>query len=209
VDAAEYSLDDAIREGIVTADFSDAHRPGAIACAASHVRLWQQIGARGHAFALVLEDDCWFHPCLRDPRCFSTYWSAVPSTADFVFLGCLGPYADATPGEETLLDLATPVNEHVARVHRSPNGTHAYALTAACAVRLLERMLPLRNPIDWLPAEAIEMYALRRIADPRRFGVDPDDVDPGFYANSSIWGGRFLIHVHGLVSQGPLPSTIR
>ena len=53
--------------------------------ALSHAALWTAAEAAGHAWRLVAEDDCTFHP--RFARHLRELWHRVPKTADLVYLG--------------------------------------------------------------------------------------------------------------------------
>jgi len=109
-------------------------RKGIAGCAASHVRLWKYIVRENLDWVLILEDDAHFHP--KFLTLFNKYWQKVPIGAKIVFVGYCGP----KELEET--------NEPV--ISGSVMCLQGYILSWRGAKYLLEKLLPINEPIDIL-----------------------------------------------------------
>jgi GR25 family glycosyltransferase involved in LPS biosynthesis len=128
---------------------------GAIGCALSHRKVWQTTVEQSLGQVLVLEDDAHFGPNFEAR--FQKAWSSVPDDWDFVYIGCTtgcgdrkrytffdwgmtGTYmATRMVKEGQLPRLHAQINEHIT-VPDSASATHAYAITAHAAAKLLQRM---------------------------------------------------------------------
>ncbi|MGI8786046.1 MAG: family 16 glycosylhydrolase [Acidobacteriota bacterium] len=119
--------------------------PQEIAVACSHIDVWRQIASGHHAYAMVLEDDVWFHP--RFARVVDQAWSELR----------------AAEGDASLLDILyvsyREVDYGAQKVWVSPSlfspfrglwYLSGYVLSRSGAEKLL-RSLPVRGPVDlWL-----------------------------------------------------------
>ena len=141
---------------------------GAIGCALSHRKIWQHMLASGYRRVLVLEDDATFGDNFESR--FKEYWDAVPSDWGMVYVGCTSGCGDrdkyswfdwmiSIPPHikdavlKTENKRGTRINSHVA-VPDSPTGSHAYAITAGSARKLLGKFdrIPAFAHIDQLIA---------------------------------------------------------
>ena len=107
---------------------------GEVACALSHVAIWDDINVRKRRHALVIEDDVEF---VQDfVRRISAVLENLPRDWDICYLG----YAvwDAPPPRVTHSGLGIPTYIF---------GTYGYLVSASGVVRLLES-LPVTSPLD-------------------------------------------------------------
>lgn len=108
-------------------DASDAEfvsYPGKQGCLLSHVALWRHILEAGLPVAVIFEDDVEFHA--RWAELAPKYYAATPTDWDALYLGSQIDYFGGVPSHI----MRTPVF-----------CTHAYAVTAAGARRLLSTVL--------------------------------------------------------------------
>ena len=204
VDGEQIAFDTLVTSGLVTPEYGHARTPGALGLIATSAALWQRIAGAPDGWYLILEDDVRLHPAMLSAEAWNAAWSAVPADAALVLLGSCSPWLNGPADDEaTLLAYAEPVNAHCARVRRTIQGTHAYALTPAAARALVERYLPLSQPVDYMPPSLFPIYALRRVAAPWDL-LTP----PGFYQCASMWAGMAVVQLHGVASVRSFPSTI-
>jgi glycosyltransferase involved in cell wall biosynthesis/GR25 family glycosyltransferase involved in LPS biosynthesis len=205
VDGATLRFADLAAKGWVAEPFVQP-LPGALGLIATTVGLWSRIAASPEGWYLILEDDCRFHPALRDPEFGARLWRSVPPDAELVYLGCQSPRLGETPEEDesTLLEFAEVIDPHCVRLRRSVQGTCAYAIRPETARRLLAEYLPLRHPLDYIPADRFRQVAMRRLD-----ASAPLPTPPGFYQDRATWSGTVTVQMHGAVSTFQVPSTIR
>jgi hypothetical protein len=72
-----------IKQGLLSPNFIEMDKPGAIGCLLSHIGIWKLAVERKTPWTLILEDDCRFHPAFSDV--FETYWKSVLFDAEFVY----------------------------------------------------------------------------------------------------------------------------
>jgi GR25 family glycosyltransferase involved in LPS biosynthesis len=204
VDGETVEFADLVRAGIVTEAFDQIERRkrGVLGLICSSVALWREIAARGgDKWALICEDDVRFHP--RFLELFAAYWSEVPADADIVYGGFQYPWSCDPYDESVLAQISVPAGRHVVRLTRGVNGTHAYALRARTARRLLSEHLPLSTAVDKFPPERLRLYAFKRPPDTDRALVDD------LYVDHELWEGQLQVSQHGLISTRAERSTIR
>ena len=203
VDGSTLAFDDLVEAGLVREPFDPIERrkAGALGLIATSVALWRKVaeGAEGR-WALVCEDDVRFHPGFLD--LFEVYWREVPPDAEIVYFGFQYPWSCDPLDESVLSSVSTPVGRHVLRVTRPVNGTHAYAVTARSARRLLDERVPLQSAVDKFPPDRFNVYAFRRPP-----GTDRATVGD-LYVDDQLWEGKHRVSQHGLISTRAEPSTI-
>lgn len=128
---------------------------GAIGCALSHRKVWEETVRRGLRRVLVLEDDAHFGENFE--RRFTQTWKRLPSDWDMVYIGCTTGCGDrerytffdwgmtgAFTVQQLLKDRKLPTRHHAVNesivVPDSASATHCYAITANAAKVLLSRM---------------------------------------------------------------------
>lgn len=111
-------------------DESMKERKGIAACAASHISLWKHICENKMDWTLILEDDAHFHPKFKE--LFPEYWKNVPNDAIIVYPGYL-------TSEKFGEDLVVERNVHC---------LHGYLINHHGAKCLIEKLLPMKEPID-------------------------------------------------------------
>jgi GR25 family glycosyltransferase involved in LPS biosynthesis len=119
--------------------------PQEIAVACSHIDVWRRIAAGRYAYAMVLEDDVWFHP--RFARVVDQAWSELPAAeTDAPLLDILYvSYREVDYGAEKVR-----VSPSLFSPFRGLWYLSGYVLSKSGAERLL-RSLPVRGPVDlWL-----------------------------------------------------------
>lgn len=113
-----------------------------IAIARSHINVWRQVAASNHAYAIILEDDVWFH--FGFARCFDQAWEEVMTECDkngrFDILYV--SYLEVKNGAPK-----TFLSKNVFRPVRGLWHLSGYVLSREGAEKLL-RLLPCRGPID-------------------------------------------------------------
>ena len=130
-----------------------------IAVARSHINVWKQVAASNHAYALILEDDVWFH--FGFGRCFDQAWGEVMTGCDkdgrFDILYV--SYLEVKNGAPK-----TFLSKNVFRPVRGLWHLSGYVLSREGAEKLL-RLLPCRGPIDlWINHQfkVLDMRATKR-----------------------------------------------
>jgi GR25 family glycosyltransferase involved in LPS biosynthesis len=119
--------------------------PQEIAVACSHVDVWRRIASGRHAYAMVLEDDIWFHPSFA--RVVDRAWSELRAArSDELLLDVLYvSYREVDYGAEKVW--VSPTLFSPFRVLWYLSG---YVLSKGGAEKLL-RSLPIRGPVDlWM-----------------------------------------------------------
>ena len=116
-----------------------------IAVARSHINVWRQVAAGDHAYALILEDDVWFHSGFS--RRLEQAWAEVVTDSD------------TSAGFDVLYVSYLEVKHGAPKIFTSPNvfrpvrglwHLSGYILSRAGAQKLL-RQLPCRGPVDlWI-----------------------------------------------------------
>mmetsp|Transcript_110322 Transcript_110322/g.318841 ORF Transcript_110322/g.318841 Transcript_110322/m.318841 type:complete len:215 (+) Transcript_110322:2-646(+) len=130
---------------------------GEVGCALSHVRLWRMLAEHADNVGpmLILEDDAAFYDSNSRSRplhgkrrgfleAFTELWKILPATWDILYFGF------SPRGESDEVDTGAAI--FPLRVFRPEYGfhTHAYAITRAAAVQLLDNG-PVSGPVDvWL-----------------------------------------------------------
>lgn len=130
-----------------------------IAVARSHIGVWRQIAASSHAYAIILEDDVWFH------NGFAKYLDLVWDEAmmeydkrgnfDVLYLS----YLEAKHGAPKVF-----LSKNIFRPLRGLWHLSGYILSREGAEKLLQ-MLPCRGPIDlWInhQFEALDVRAAKQ-----------------------------------------------
>ncbi len=130
-----------------------------IAVARSHINVWRQIAASNFAYAMILEDDVWFHHGFA--KHLNQVWNEVVSECekrgkfDVLYLS----YFEAKYGAPK-----TFLSKNVFRPFRGLWHLSGYILSRQGAEKLL-RMLPCRGPIDlWInhKFEALDVRAIKQ-----------------------------------------------
>ena len=137
-----------------------------IAIARSHINVWRQVAASNHAYAIILEDDVWFHSGFA--KDLDQVWDEVVGKCekcekfDVLYLS----YLEAKYGAPK-----TFLSNNVFRPMRGLWHLSGYILSREGAEKLL-RLLPCRGPIDlWinLQFETLDVRAVKqRIISQRR-----------------------------------------
>jgi GR25 family glycosyltransferase involved in LPS biosynthesis len=128
-----------------------------VAIARSHINVWRQVAASSLAYAIVLEDDVWFH--IGFARSLDRVWDEVVAQSDKRFDILYVSYIEARHGAPKTL----PSN-NVFRPVRGLWNLSGYVLSREGAEKLL-RLLPCRGPIDlWInhQFEALDVLATRQ-----------------------------------------------
>ncbi|PWB81815.1 MAG: hypothetical protein C3F08_01120 [Candidatus Methylomirabilota bacterium] len=130
-----------------------------VAIAKSHIDVWRRVAQGEQEYALILEDDVWFHPSLA--RHLDQAWKdvAVESGDCESFDVLYVSYMEATHGAPK-----TFVSRHVFRPVRGLWYLSGYILSRQGAQKLL-RLLPCRGPIDlWINHQfsVLNVQAIRR-----------------------------------------------
>jgi GR25 family glycosyltransferase involved in LPS biosynthesis len=149
--------------------------PQEMAVACSHINAWKNIASGQYEYALVLEDDVWFHP--RFARVVDQAWAELP----------------AADRQTHLFDLLyvsyTEVDYGAEKVRVSPSlfvpfrglwNLSGYVLSKSGAQRLLRR-LPVRGPVDlWMNHQLanLKVYATMRSV----IGQRRDERSTNFYS---------------------------
>ncbi|NTH42739.1 family 16 glycosylhydrolase [Agrobacterium rhizogenes] len=130
-----------------------------VAVAKSHIEVWRRIARGTQKYALILEDDVWFHPGF--PRQLDQAWKEVTTSSG----GCEGvdilyvSYMEVTNGAPKSF-----VSSNVFRPVRGLWYMSGYILSRQGAEKLL-RLLPCRGPVDlWINQQfsALNVLATRR-----------------------------------------------
>jgi GR25 family glycosyltransferase involved in LPS biosynthesis len=130
-----------------------------VAVARSHIGVWRRLAASNDSYAMILEDDVWFHR--RFARCLDRVWSEVaagtdtPCRFDVLYVS----YLEVRHGAPKVL-----LSKYVFRPVRGLWYLSGYVLSREGARKLL-RLLPCRGPIDlWLnhQFDALDVLATRR-----------------------------------------------
>lgn len=130
-----------------------------IAVARSHINVWRQVAASNHAYAIILEDDVWFHNGFA--KHLDQVWDEVVGECDksgkfdVLYLS----YLEAKHGAPKAF-----LSNNVFRPLRGLWHLSGYILSREGAEKLL-RMLPCRGPIDlWInhQFEALDVRAAKQ-----------------------------------------------
>ena len=114
--------------------------PGEIGCFLSHKKCWQKLVDSKDDWALVLEDDSFFHPKAKD-YFQSTTW--IPSGVKLIQFS----FAIDDTYSDKILTLHNGC--HLVRVkHSSPCGTYAYMISREAALQALTLSNKIEGPID-------------------------------------------------------------
>lgn len=129
-----------------------------VAVARSHISAWRELAASSHAYALVLEDDVWFHTAFA--QCLDQAWRDVISDPDKSSFDLLYvSYLEARHGAPKAF-----VSSTLFRPVRGLWYLSGYVLSRDGAEKLL-RLLPCRGPVDlWLnhQFERLNVLATKR-----------------------------------------------
>lgn len=155
--------------GRVTAGSMKTMTPGEVGCALSHVHLWNDlVSSSGETeddkrFMFILEDDVFFTAKRgrnRFARAFAKAWEKVPEDCSLLYLGFSGRgervYLEDDSSPRQRRGGPSQFSDPEVLLYRPEYGfhTHAYAISAAGAARLLEN-LPIAGPVDvWLADNA-------------------------------------------------------
>jgi GR25 family glycosyltransferase involved in LPS biosynthesis len=130
-----------------------------VAIARSHISVWRRIASANHPYALVLEDDTWFHSGFA--RDFDRAWADVSEVYgeqrrfDFLYVS----YLEAKHGAPKAL-----ISNSLFRPERGIWHLSGYVLSREGAAKLL-RLLPCRGPVDlWINHQfrALDVLATRK-----------------------------------------------
>eukprot|EP00456_Euglypha_rotunda_P079269 TRINITY_DN760_c0_g1_i6.p1 TRINITY_DN760_c0_g1~~TRINITY_DN760_c0_g1_i6.p1 ORF type:complete len:606 (+),score=21.06 TRINITY_DN760_c0_g1_i6:810-2627(+) len=130
-----------------------------IAVARSHINVWKKVAAGDQEYALILEDDAWFH--FGFARCLDRAWNEVVAErdrndkCDVLYVS----YAEVKHGAPK-----TFLSRNVFRPVRGLWHLSGYVLSRQGAEKLL-RLLPCRGPVDlWInhQFEALDVRATKR-----------------------------------------------
>ena len=132
--------------------------PQEVAVACSHVEVWRRVASGPHQYALVMEDDVWFHP--RFARAVEQAWSDLcardeDTLFDILYLS----YLEVACGAEKVR-----VSSSLFRPFRGLWYLSGYVLSRRGASELL-RSLPIRGPVDlWMNRQfsRLKVYATTR-----------------------------------------------
>ena len=130
-----------------------------VAVARSHISVWRQVAASNHAYALILEDDVWFHAGFA--RCLDKAWNEVLVESDSRrrFDVLYVSYLEARHGAPKAF-----LSRNVFCPVRGLWYLSGYVVSREGAEKLL-RLLPCRGPIDlWInhQFEALHVLATKR-----------------------------------------------
>lgn len=130
-----------------------------VAVARSHISVWKRIATADDAYALVLEDDTWFHR--RFARDFDRAWADVSKTygEEWRFDVLYVSFLEAKHGAPKAL-----LSKSLFRPERGLWHLSGYVLSREGAAKLL-RLLPCRGPVDlWLNHhfQALDVLATRK-----------------------------------------------
>lgn len=116
-----------------------------VAVAKSHIEVWRRVARGVQAYALILEDDVWFHPSFA--KNLDQAWKDISTGRDaqedfdVIYLS----YVEATHGAPKSF-----ISSHVFRPVRGLWHLSGYILSQQGAKKLL-RLLPCRGPVDlWI-----------------------------------------------------------
>ncbi|SEH97291.1 Glycosyltransferase family 25 (LPS biosynthesis protein) [Rheinheimera pacifica] len=129
-----------------------------VAVAKSHIEVWKRVAQGAQEYALILEDDVWFHP--RFARHLDQAWKNFKaddqqSSFDVLYVS----YLEVKHGAPKL-----QVSNYVFRPERGLWFLSGYILSKKGAEKLLS-MLPCRGPVDlWINHQfrALDVYATKR-----------------------------------------------
>lgn len=130
-----------------------------VAVARSHIAVWRRLAASNDAYAMILEDDVWFH--FMFARCLDRVWNEWPvepdshGRFDILYVS----YLEVRHGAPKVL-----LSKDVFRPVRGLWCLSGYILSREGAQKLL-RLLPCRGPIDlWLnhQFEALNVLAIKK-----------------------------------------------
>jgi GR25 family glycosyltransferase involved in LPS biosynthesis len=129
-----------------------------IAVARSHIEIWRRIALGTEAYALILEDDVWFHPSFG--RYIDEAWKELTNRSgndeiDVLYVS----YMEATRGAPKHL-----LSRHVFVPERGLWYLSGYILSRQGARKLLD-LLPCRGPVDlWINHQfsRLNVFATRR-----------------------------------------------
>ncbi len=127
-----------------------------IAVARSHINLWRQIATGDHAYAIILEDDAWFHNGFA--KNLDQAWSEVIDERENFDILYLAYHEVKNGAPKTFL------SNNVFRPMRGLWHLSGYILSREGAEKLL-RMLPCRGPIDlWINHQfkTLDVRAIRQ-----------------------------------------------
>lgn len=146
--------------------------PGEIGCYLSHLEVWRLFLATGAPVGLVLEDDMDFADDVADAVSAAM---AVAGRWDYLKLNAnraKTPVCQGLVGRWRLNAYLAPAT-----------GTGAYLITREAAARLLDRLLPIREPIDRAVMRYFEL-------DLRFLGLEPFPCAISTAVGSDIHAGR-------------------
>lgn len=143
---------------------------GEIACALSHIRIWQGIVEMKQPFTLILEDDAVLMPEIKEVL---LALQEIPDNYDLINF-------NTTKKQTPFGDYITSQHQLTA-LKGTANMTSAYLLTFEGAKKLLDKALPIRMPAD-------DLTGRTHITGIKAHGVFPAVAAiAGF--ESSIWEG--------------------
>lgn len=134
--------------------------PGVLGCALSHLDVWRTCCARGHAAALVLEDDVHLLPDFR--RKLARVMPKVPADYDILLLG-YDRTAEVRPTFSVMPTDRAP--RRVSRDIEAPSafyGTHAYIISAKGAEALRDMKVTFQVDIQLSLLSSLKIYAVTR-----------------------------------------------
>jgi len=130
-----------------------------VAVARSHINVWKQLAASNHEYALILEDDAWFHPGFA--RYLDQAWDEIVTEYNMKgrFDVLYVSYIEVKHGAPKIF-----LSSKIFRPVRGLWHLSGYVLSREGAEKLL-RLLPCRGPIDlWInhQFEVLDVLATKR-----------------------------------------------
>lgn len=177
---------------------------GEVACALSHVKIWEMIKGRGLEEAFIMEDDI----CIKDTQAFIDILSQnnrgrYPSKWELI-LFAHGNSKIVGHGTKTLSFCRRHIHDsyEICRFKAIAWGTLGYLINQRGVKRLLEVIKPLRSTIDDGYTGNIRMVNL--------YGIEPilieeDDV---FVKNSTISKDREISRKHYPINRVNIPHRV-
>lgn len=177
-------------------------RPGVMGLCSTTYRCWKEIADsckegsdEDGKFHLILEDDFLFHPDFM--KLLPEYLSNVPKDCEYLQLGCATEGPGMNGSVTDMFYNSDMVNRYFYRITSNVSCTHAYAITPACARKLIKTHTPFKAPVDYIDLNTVKMYS----------AVTPDSSPEELYVTDQLFKGM-THYFKGLCVQRKLPSQI-
>lgn len=168
-----------------------------VAIAQSHINIWRKVASGTHPYALILEDDVWFHS--KFSRYLDRTWSEVvnssdrPGAFDVLYIS----YLEAKHGAPKIFE-----TRNIFRPKRGLWHLSGYVLSREGAKRLLQ-LLPCRGPVDlWINHQFIQLNVIAT-----KRSIVSQRIDAQSSNSYSILPA--LTAIGAINSEGPASFTIR